>query len=154
MRSPDCVTSGRCASSSASTSKSSSPSDPSSGGGASDSAMSALISGMSKPVSSTSKPGSSTSSSSNSANFRESQSPEILFSAMFRAFSFTGGRSTTLTSTSVSPRASRTLKRWWPPTRLPLRLFQTNGSTQPKVSIERLSFSYSGFPGLRSLRGL
>src|SRR5690606_26482344 len=44
--------------------------------------------------------------------------------------------------------------RWCPPTRLPVRLFHTTGTTFPNCSILRRSASYSGPPGFKSLRGL
>src|SRR5690606_26541618 len=44
--------------------------------------------------------------------------------------------------------------RWCPPTRLPVRLFHTTGTTFPNCSILRRSASYSGSPGFKSLRGL
>ena len=52
------------------------------------------------------------------------------------------------------PCATRTLKRWCPPTRLPVRWFQTNGSTQPNSSRLRTRRRYSASSGFKSFLGL
>lgn len=49
----------------------------------------------------------------------------------FSARSSSSARSTTRTSTSVSPASCSVRSRWWPPTTFPVRLFQTIGWTRP-----------------------
>jgi len=107
----------------------------------------------SKPVKDTSK-SEAFKSVMRSANLSLSQSPLILFSAMFSAFSFCSSISTTTHSISSMPILSRIFKRWWPPMTLPVVLFHITCSTYPNSSRERLSFSYSGSPGFKSFLGL
>jgi hypothetical protein len=91
---------------------------------------------------------------SNSLSLGKSQSPLILFKAMFKARSRSGGKSTIETSVSVSPRSFRIFKRWWPEMSTLPCLFITNGSTKSNSSMDFLSFSYSGSPGFKSFLGL
>ena len=93
-------------------------------------------------------------SSKTPASLSLSHWPETLLSARFSDFSCVSSRSTTTTLSSVYPKSFATLKRWCPPTIFPVRLFQTIGSTQPKVSMDCFRASYMGSPGSRATRGL
>ena len=86
-------------------------------------------------------------------SFSSSHSPEILFNAMFSAFSSVLLRLTVTHSTSSYPRSCRTKKRWWPPIMVP-SAFTIMGSTYPNFLILFFSFSYSGIPGSSFTRGL
>ena len=88
-----------------------------------------------------------------SANFSSSHSPDILFKAIFKAFSSSLLKSTTTHSTSWYPKSFNTFILWCPPITVMSELIIT-GSMYPKCSMLLFIFSYSSSPACKSFLGL